>query len=75
MVLRASGACAQERPRTKGACRVSCALGPRAKWGLHKDLGQTYLPILERLLGKPGRLWLTGGQDTGGGGPKESSLV
>ena len=34
------------------AHRLSCALGPRAKRGLHKNLGQTYLQVLEAPLGK-----------------------
>ena len=34
----------------EGASRVSCALGSRAKQGLHKNLGQTYLQVLEGLL-------------------------
>ena len=32
--------------------RISCAPGPRAKQGLHKNLGQTNLQVLECLLGK-----------------------
>ena len=45
-----------ETPLLKGAHRFSCALGPRAKLRLHKNLGQTYLWILEALLGKQ---WVT----------------
>ena len=41
-------------PLLKGAHRVSCALDPRAKQRIHKNLGQTYLQILEDLLGKQG---------------------
>jgi len=38
----------------EGAHRVSCALSPRANQGLHKNLSQTYLGVLEGLLGKQG---------------------
>ena len=34
--------------------RVSCTLGPRAKQGVHKDMGKTYLWVLEGLSGKHG---------------------
>ena len=47
-----------ETPILEGAHKVSCALGPRAKQGLHKNLGQTYLQVLEDLLGRQGQLWL-----------------
>ena len=40
-----------ETPLLKGAYRFSCTLGPRTKQRLHKNLGQTYLQILEDLLG------------------------
>ena len=36
----------------EGAHRLSCALGLRTKQRLHRNLGQTYLQILEDLLGK-----------------------
>ena len=35
----------------KGAHKCSCALGPRAKKRLHRNLSQTYLRFLEDLLG------------------------
>lgn len=38
----------------KGTNRISCALGPRAKQRLHRNLGQTCLWFLEDLLGKQG---------------------
>ena len=41
-----------ETPLLEGAHRLSCALGPRANQVLHKNLGQTYLRVLEGLLGK-----------------------
>ena len=34
--------------------RVLCALGPREKQKFHRNLGQTYLQMLEGLLGKQG---------------------
>ena len=43
-----------ETPFLRGIHRISCALGPREKQRLHKKLGQTYLQILEDLLGKQG---------------------
>ena len=43
-----------EIPLLEGAHRIQCALGPRAKQRLHKNLGQTYLWVLEGLLGKQG---------------------
>ena len=60
--LKASGTCAQELHETggngdpflKGAHRLSCVLGPRAKQRLHRYLGQTRLQFLENLLGKQG---------------------
>ena len=36
----------------KGAHRLSCALGPRAKQRLHRNLSQNCLQFLEDLLGK-----------------------
>ena len=38
----------------EGTHRIPCALGARAKQGLHTNLGQTYLLVLECLLGKQG---------------------
>ena len=38
----------------KGAHRISCALGPREKQRLNKNLDQSYLQIWEDLLGKEG---------------------
>ena len=43
-------------PLFKGAHRLSCALGPRVKQRLHRNLGQTCLQFLEDLLGKQ---WVT----------------
>ena len=43
-----------EIPLLEGAHRIQCALGPRAKQRLHKNLGQTYLWVLEGLLVKQG---------------------
>ena len=43
-----------ETPFLKGTNKFSCALGPRAKLWLHKNLGQTYLYVLESLLGRQG---------------------
>ena len=58
--MKASGAWVQEpmglgemeTPFLKGAHRLSRALGPRAKQGLHRNLGQTRLQFLGDLLGK-----------------------
>ena len=36
----------------KAAHKYSCELGPREKQGLHKNMGQNYLQVLEGLLGK-----------------------
>ena len=51
--------------------KVSCSLGPRAKQWLHRSLGQTYLCVLEGLLG---RCWSTvahrRGKDTGPEAPR-----
>ena len=41
-----------ETPLLEGVHQVSCALGLRSKQGLHKNLGQTYLQVLEGPLGK-----------------------
>ena len=41
-----------ENPFLKGAHRLSCALGPRAKKKLHRNLSQTRLQLLEDLQGK-----------------------
>ena len=40
----------------EGVHKASCALGSRAKQGVHKNLGQTYLQVLEGLLGRQGLL-------------------
>ena len=39
-------------PLLEGTHRIPCALGPRAKQGFHKNLGQIYLWVLEVPLGK-----------------------
>ena len=72
MELKVSVACAQElcrmvetdtTPLFEGAHRISCALGPGAQERLHKNLGQTYLQVLEGLLGKRGwGLWIAVGR-------------
>ena len=38
----------------KGAHRLSCVLGPRAKQRLHRNLSQIWMQFLEDLLGKQG---------------------
>ena len=43
-----------ETPLIEGPHRVSHALDPRARQGLHKNLGQTYLQVFEGCLGKQG---------------------
>lgn len=43
-----------QTPPLEGAHKISCALGPKTKQGLHENLGQTYLKVLECLLGKQG---------------------
>ena len=43
-----------ETPLLEGTHRIPFAQGPRTKQGLHKNLGQTYLWVLEGLLGKQG---------------------
>ena len=43
-----------ETPLLEGTHRIPCALGPRAKQGFHKNLGQIYLWVLECVLGKQG---------------------
>ena len=48
-------------PLLKGEYKISCALGPRAKQRLHRNLGQTWLQVLENLLGKWSH-WLTLGE-------------
>ena len=61
-------------PYLEGAHKVSCALGPTAKQWLHRSLGQTYLWVLESLLGRWGSaLTHCWGKDTGGGVPWEYS--
>ena len=40
------------RPLLEGAHRIPCALNPRAKQGLLKNLGQTYLEVIEGILEK-----------------------
>ena len=60
--LKASRACHRsstglketETPLLEGAHRIPCALGPRGKQGLHKNLSQTYLQIIEGIQGKQG---------------------
>ena len=54
-----------EIPLLEGAHTVSHALGLRAKQWLHQSLGQTYLQVLEHLLGRQ-RLVVAhyGGKDT-----------
>ena len=42
----------RERETLQDAHKVLCALGPRVKQELHKNLGQTYLWVLEGLLGR-----------------------
>ena len=57
-----------ETPLLKGPHRVLCALGPRAKQRLHRNLGQTCLLFLEDPMekqGVSGSLW---GKDIGGKG-------
>lgn len=57
-----------------GAHTLPQALGPRAKRGLHRSLGQIYPRVLEGVLGKQGQrgsLW----GDTGGGVPREQASV
>ena len=44
----------QRPPFLKGAHRLSHALGLRAKWRLHRNLGQTWLHFLKDLLEKQG---------------------
>lgn len=44
----------KQRLHSEGTHRVSRAVGPRARQGLHKNLGQTYLWVLQGLLGKQG---------------------
>ena len=69
LALQSSGAHAQElhrmggngTPLLKGEYKISCALGPRAKQRLHRNLGQTWLQVLENLLGKWSH-WLTLGE-------------
>ena len=58
-MLKTSRACTQDLHRTGrkrdsilGMYGISCALGPRAKKRLHKNLDQTYLQILKDLWGK-----------------------
>ena len=41
-----------DTPLLEGTHRVSCEMSPREKWRLSKNQGQTYLWILEDLLGK-----------------------
>ena len=61
-----------ETPFLEGAHKVSCELQPRAKQWLHRSLGQTYLWVLEGLLGRQGlAVAHCSGKDTGSGGPRE----
>ena len=56
-----------ETPLFEGTHKVSCALGPWAKQWLHRSLGQTYLWVLEALLGRRGSAVAhCRGKDTGG---------
>ena len=65
-----------EIPPLEGAHKVSRALGPRAKQWIHRSLSQTYLQVLEVLLGRQGSAMAhCGGKDTVGGGPREYSSV
>ena len=50
-----------ETPLLKCAHRISCALGFRAKQGLHKNLGHTYLWVFNGILGKQGMDMAHGG--------------
>ena len=43
-----------ENPFLKGTHRLSCALDPRAKQSLHRNLGWTCLQFVVDLLGKQG---------------------
>ena len=43
-----------ETPFLKGAHRLSCTLGLRAKLRFHRNLGQTWLQFFKNLLGKQG---------------------
>ena len=52
----------------EGVHRLSCALVPREKQKIPKNLDQTYLQVLEDLLGKQGQLWLAVGKGIGGRG-------
>ena len=52
-----------------GAHRLSCALGAKTQPGLHNNLSQTYLQVLEGLLGEEVETVALWGQDTGGRGP------
>ena len=59
----------------EGAHKISHALGPRAKQWLHRRLGQTYLWVLEGLLGRWGSAVAhCGGKETDARGPREYSL-
>ena len=64
-----------ENPLLEGTCKLPCALGARLKGGLHENLGQTSLQVLEGLLGRQGSgscgsLWE---QNTGGRGSSASA--
>ena len=55
-----------ETPFLKGSHRISCALGPRVKERLHRNLGQTWLQVRGspgQTRGDCGSLW---GKDSGG---------
>ena len=60
MVLRVSRACEQklhrfgemETPLLKGLQRILCAMGPKTKQKLHRNVGQNCLRFLEDVLGK-----------------------
>ena len=56
----------------EGAHKVSRALGPSTKEYLHRNLGYTYLQLLEGLLGRQSStIAHCGGKDTGSGSPRE----
>ena len=60
----------------EGAHKVSCTLGPRPKQWLHRSLGQTFLWVLEHLLGRwESAVARCGGKDTGGRPPREYWLA
>ena len=54
-----------ETPFFKGAHRLSGALGPKAKWRHHRNLGQICLWFMEDLLDKQGDCGSLWGKDIG----------